>query len=76
MCRCHSEDSNHLFIHCPFSHQLWCRVIGELGCYWVSPVEASNLLQIDIGRPLSKRCKVLWRTVVPLLFGQFGLKGI
>ncbi|KAL8550873.1 hypothetical protein ACS0TY_000083 [Phlomoides rotata] len=49
-------------------------VFGDIGCYWVPPLGISDLLQIDVGRPLSKRCKILWRIIVPAVMWSIWLE--
>jgi hypothetical protein len=52
---------DHLFLHCPFSIQVWWRFFKEFGVSWVIPKSCYDLLSIRfISGGRGKKAKVLW----------------
>ena len=37
MCKRNGESVDHLFLHCPFTMDLWSMVLGLFGVSWVMP---------------------------------------
>jgi hypothetical protein len=69
LCKDGEESVDHLFLHCPFSIQLWWRLFKEFGGSWVTPKSCYALLSTNFcwgGR--NKKVKVLWSCRVVAVF--------
>lgn len=45
LCLQDAESINHLFIHCPFSREIWVEVIHKVGISWIFPNHLRDLVQ-------------------------------
>lgn len=61
------EDINNLCVHCPFSQELWYKVIGVMGVQWVFPGSIMDLLLSNMGGPISKERKILGKVAVSVV---------
>lgn len=43
LCYQDAESSSHLFIHCPFSWEVWCGMASDFGVPFLSPLDLSTL---------------------------------
>ncbi|KAI5347538.1 hypothetical protein L3X38_000425 [Prunus dulcis] len=61
LCKGHEENADHLFLHCPFSLNLWWSLIREVKAIWVIPKDCFSLIstRLDaLGK--GKKALILW----------------
>ena len=62
LCMRHEESTDHLFLHCSSTMELWHRLFQLAKTDWVPPRSISDMLSINYnGFGLSKRGIVLWQ---------------
>jgi hypothetical protein len=72
LCKAGKESIDHLFLHCPFSIQIWWRFFKEFGVTWNIPKRCNDLLSIRLycnrrGKKVKSGAGECW-----LFFGLFG----
>ncbi|XP_010248435.1 PREDICTED: uncharacterized protein LOC104591337 [Nelumbo nucifera] len=63
LCGTVEESTEHLYLHCPFSLQIWLHSLKALGANWVLPRSVKDHLCSWKLNGLSKRGKLMWKTI-------------
>ncbi|KAM2004953.1 hypothetical protein FF1_000090 [Malus domestica] len=69
LCKSGEESVNHVFLHCPYSIQLWWNLLKEVGAVWVIPKGCFELLSTEfdaLGK--GRKAKSLWGSLLMALF--------
>ncbi|KAL6286480.1 hypothetical protein ACE6H2_010870 [Prunus campanulata] len=75
LCKRHEENADYLFLHCPFSLNLWWSLLNEVKTVWVIPKDCFSLIssQLDaLGK--GKKALMLWGCLVHSLFWNIWLE--
>ncbi|KAM1060262.1 hypothetical protein TB1_024191 [Malus domestica] len=75
LCKSGEESVNHIFLHCPYSIQLWWKLLKEAGARWVTPKGCFKLLSIKFeGLGKGRKAKTLWGSLLMALFWNIWLE--
>ncbi|CAL9005557.1 unnamed protein product [Prunus brigantina] len=69
LCRESAESIDHLFLHCPYSLNLWWKLLRVFGVTWVTPRSSVDLLSTKwavTGK--RKRALTLWNCLTHAIF--------
>ncbi|KAM1375219.1 hypothetical protein ACFX2I_025682 [Malus domestica] len=75
LCKSGEESVNHVFLHCPYSIQIWWNLLKEAGASWVTPKGCFELLSTKFeGLGKGRKAKTLWGSLLLALFWNIWLE--
>ena len=63
LCKKGMETVDHLFIHCEFSHILWCRLLLRCSVLWCGPGTLAGMIEASRCSSFYGCGLVLWRLI-------------
>lgn len=74
MCLKEAECIDHVFIHCPFVHEVWSMFLKEIGFSWVFPKHFGSLISSWDMRNVLRKGRILWNLVLPAVCRRIWLE--